>query len=390
MKGKSLLLMICSLLLVLALGIGAFGLWAKEPAPPGKVTAQAAVGTAFTYQGRLLKDDSPVNDTCNFKFSLYDSINTLLDVYQSDASVEDGLFTVQVDFGPDHFTGEARLVEIAVKCSGDGTHTPLLPRQELTATPYALSLRPEAKVVGATGVVTEAILTVENTGLGIGIEVDGASYGIRSSGYFGIHGEGSVGVQGIGSYGVAGYSDSPTGYGVYGENTGGGVAIYAGGSGIIKSDAETHLAINPFEMEPTSMAAVNLYLEFTHHWNGYTEIENTSGTGARDIYVPVHNLIQLFGSPLKVKSLDVCYDLASASSYIDETKVYYANDAGGKTELLTSITNRTSTAWDCYTVSTGSPAVIDGPMFVYLKFSFAGTGDTHKINIGRMVATLVE
>lgn len=390
MKERSLLLVTLSLLLVLGLGGGIGGLWAKEPAPPGKVTAQAAVGTAFTYQGHLLKDDSPVNDTCNFKFSLYDSINTLLDVYQSDASVEDGLFTVQVDFGPDHFTGEARLVEIAVKCSGDGTHTPLLPRQELTATPYALSLRPEAKVAGATAAVDDAILTVENTGMGIGLKVDGASYGIRSSGYFGVHGDGAVGVEGIGSYGVAGYSDSSTGYGVYGENTGGGVAIYAGGSGIIKSDAETHLAINPFEIEATSELANNLTLSFLHHWLGYTEVKNDSNTGSSTIYAPVHNLTTLFGTSLKLKSLEVCYKCSLASSYISQTKVYYADNSGGRTQLLTSDSDRSSTSWTCYTVSTGSPIVIDGPMLVYFNLYFFGTGDTHKITIGRMIATLVE
>jgi hypothetical protein len=47
------------------------------------------------------------------------------------------------------FSGEARWLQIAVRCpAGSGTYTTLAPRQALTATPYALSLRPGAQVVG--------------------------------------------------------------------------------------------------------------------------------------------------------------------------------------------------------------------------------------------------
>lgn len=473
MKGKSLILLTLSLVLVLGLGGGIGGLWAKEPEAPGEGPLLGSpVGTAFTYQGRLLKDGNPVTDTCDFKFTLWDSLSNPTGQVGStqemlNVTVSDGLFTVQLngggEFSADAFTGDARWLMIGVRCpAGIGSYIPLTPRQELTATPYALSLRPGAKVEGATADVAEAILTVKNTGMGVGVEVEGASYGIRSSGYFGVYGDGSLGILGTsgsaGGYGVYGQSTSstggwgvyglangsgaaygvygradstnpagvtfgvygrsdtgagtgvegyasatsgptrgvvgqvfsPDGYGVYGINNGGGVAIYAGGSGIIKSVAETRVAINPFEMEATSKLAANQYLDFTHHWLGYTIIKNTSGSGGRNIYVPAHNLTQLFGSSFKLKSLEVCYDLTSASSYIDATYVYYANMSGGRTELLSNTTNRTSISWTCYTVSTGSPLVIDGPILVYFELNFAGTGDTHAINIGRMIATLVE
>lgn len=43
--------------------------------PDGEISAQAAVGTAFTYQGRLIQNGSPVSDTCDLMFVLYDAEN---------------------------------------------------------------------------------------------------------------------------------------------------------------------------------------------------------------------------------------------------------------------------------------------------------------------------
>ena len=59
-------------------------------------------------------------------------------------SVANGLFTVALDFRDQLFFGEARWLGTSVQCSGDGGFTPLDPRQPITATPYALSLRPGA------------------------------------------------------------------------------------------------------------------------------------------------------------------------------------------------------------------------------------------------------
>jgi hypothetical protein len=107
----------------------------------------ALPGTAFTYQGRLTNGSGPVSGTCSFVFGLYDEAGsgipptggTLLGTESlSGEDVSDGLFTVQLDFGPGTFTGEARWLEIAVDCGG-GSVT-LSPRQELTPTPLALAL----------------------------------------------------------------------------------------------------------------------------------------------------------------------------------------------------------------------------------------------------------
>jgi hypothetical protein len=53
--------------------------------------------------------------------------------------VADGLFSVDVDVGASAFTGPDRWLQIGVRCpTGGGDYTTLSPRQQLTATPYAL------------------------------------------------------------------------------------------------------------------------------------------------------------------------------------------------------------------------------------------------------------
>jgi hypothetical protein len=53
-------------------------------------------------------------------------------------TVSNGTFTVGLDFGTAPFAGEARWLEIGVRTNGAGSFSTLVPRQPLTATPYAL------------------------------------------------------------------------------------------------------------------------------------------------------------------------------------------------------------------------------------------------------------
>jgi hypothetical protein len=61
------------------------------------------------------------------------------DTTVTDVPVSEGYFTAQLDFGSGIFTGDSRWLEIWVRCpAGSGSYTQLLPRQPITATPYAL------------------------------------------------------------------------------------------------------------------------------------------------------------------------------------------------------------------------------------------------------------
>ena len=121
-----------------------------------KSFGQGPLGSAFTYQGRLLVDDEPVNGSYDFKFKLYedpDGITQVGSTIQLDSQqVVDGLVTVQLDFGAQAFTGpnQRRWLLTRLKASsGIGCpifnpncdlYTSLLPRQELTPAPHAMAL----------------------------------------------------------------------------------------------------------------------------------------------------------------------------------------------------------------------------------------------------------
>ena len=138
----------------------------QAQSPDGNVTAQTAVGTAFTYQGRLTDGGNPADGEYDFEFKLYDDVSTQVGstVTINDKTVTDGLFTVQLDFGSGIFDGEARYLEVCVR-PGDsnGDFTPLSPWQALTAAPYALHAL-EAPWSGLTGVPPELADGDDDTG----------------------------------------------------------------------------------------------------------------------------------------------------------------------------------------------------------------------------------
>jgi len=101
------------------------------------------LGTAFTYQGQLMDEGVPANEEYDFIFNLFDApvggTQVGDDVEIEEWFVSDGLFTVELDFGTDVFTGDALWLEVSVRLSdGGGEYTDLAPRQPLNATPYAL------------------------------------------------------------------------------------------------------------------------------------------------------------------------------------------------------------------------------------------------------------
>ncbi len=113
--------------------------------PSGVARAESAMGAHFTYQGKLTFSSSPINDTCDIEFGLWDNLlgpNQVGVIHTAtNVAVVDGLFTTDVAFAVGSFNGNARYLELAVRCpAGGGAYTPLTPRQELTAAPHALAL----------------------------------------------------------------------------------------------------------------------------------------------------------------------------------------------------------------------------------------------------------
>jgi hypothetical protein len=123
---------------------------------PATLGATAAIGSAFTYQGVLSNAAEPATGTYDFRFRLLDAPaagTQLGEVFADSVPVQNGQFTVQLDFGTDAFSKEAVWLEIAVRPAGAGTYETLSPRQAITAMPLALGL-PNVFTNPATGRVS--------------------------------------------------------------------------------------------------------------------------------------------------------------------------------------------------------------------------------------------
>lgn len=412
----------------------------SDPAEALTTGASASLSTSFTYQGRLDKDGSPVNDTCDMRFRLYDaaSVGTQVGITINAAvPVTDGLFSVNLDFGADAFTGDRRWLGVEVDCEEDSTYDDL-GRQELTAAPYAFSLKPGAVISGTN--TSGAILRVENSGGGSG---DYAVHG-KSTGGYGVYGssETNIGVYGSSQsdYGVEGkstdsyglYGESKTSYGIYAAGAGGDLGLYGGSihaarmsdsdmtlysndnvnvhlddddtsasqlhirngadtavftvdeAGSITSTADTQIVVSPLK------GVANFGSDIELRPNGtYVEVHPGSA-GLPSAYVPVDLPSVLYGTPLKLKSIRVCYKCDTSASFITLTRVRYADESGGFTNLISSSTNRDSTSWGCYTISAYDPQEIQGSLYVILGMDFDAGGESHDIQIGNITLTLTE
>ena len=113
--------------------------------------AAALTPTAFTYQGHLKLDGVPANGIFDFRFTLSAPgmvLNPIPRFCAVSVPVENGLFTVDVEFPEQLFDGRALEVTVAVQphaqvvdCSSNTLPDPftsLGPPQPITPTPYAL------------------------------------------------------------------------------------------------------------------------------------------------------------------------------------------------------------------------------------------------------------
>ena len=201
--------------------------------PRGRsVEAATALGTSFTYQGRLTDAGSPANGTYDLRFILWDAEPGGAQVgttqTKDDVVVTNGLFSVDLDFGASAWNGDARWVEIAVRAGAStGTYTVLSPRQPVSPTPYALFAKAAAGFVlpfvasgSSASAGTSGLVTVTQTGTGIAIS------GTRSStdpsefpGVLGVNAGGGAGVQGESTFasgvGVQGFAIGASGTGAF-------------------------------------------------------------------------------------------------------------------------------------------------------------------------------
>jgi hypothetical protein len=127
------MILTCAVKSKLFAGVGllcsAFGVWAQS--------------STFTYQGQLQSNNVPATGIFDLRFTLHDAATFGNQVgnplTNSPVNVSNGLFTVELDFGSAVFNGSLRWLEIGVRTNGNtGAFAQLSPRQQITATPYAL------------------------------------------------------------------------------------------------------------------------------------------------------------------------------------------------------------------------------------------------------------
>jgi hypothetical protein len=102
----------------------------------------AALGSAFTYQGRLIDDNQAPNGAYDFEFKLYDAPTEGSQLGSTnaddDVDVIDGYFTSELDFGLSPYNGNSVWLQVGVRPNASmDPYTALNPRQRLTSTPNA-------------------------------------------------------------------------------------------------------------------------------------------------------------------------------------------------------------------------------------------------------------
>jgi len=140
----------------------------------GPVGLAGPLGTAFTYQGRLIDANNAADGLYDFQFKLFDANsagNKLgADVNKPEVDVIDGYFTVELDFGS-VFDGNERWLHIGVRPgvqNDPNTYTVLTPRQKLTPTPYAIYAKNGGGAGGSPWQVNGTSIYYNNGNVGIG------------------------------------------------------------------------------------------------------------------------------------------------------------------------------------------------------------------------------
>lgn len=118
----------------------------SQMTPATSPAQQGRSGSGFIYQGYLSEsaggNTKPAQGAYDFRFSLFEQqqgtgnqIGSTLDL--PGVAVDQGVFSVPLDFGSEVFQGGERWLEISVRRSGGTEYRTLTPRQQILTVPYA-------------------------------------------------------------------------------------------------------------------------------------------------------------------------------------------------------------------------------------------------------------
>ena len=227
---------------VLAVALLATGVMASPPMGAGN----PPVASTINYQGQLTDSEgNPLSGSYDMEFQFWNS-NTGgsqvgSTIAKNDVEVTNGLFSVKLDVDQSDFNGQGLWVQVKV---GDET---LSPRQQILPVPYALSLKPGARIDGsATGTqLYDAVLNVKNYNTGAGYAaihgVSGSTVSVLPTEEVGVRGEAAngFGVLGLSSNNAGVFGYSSTSFGVWGDGNPGVYGYSTSGHGVKGESAST-------------------------------------------------------------------------------------------------------------------------------------------------------
>lgn len=310
MYPKTALIGLTAILLLVGLVLPVADSVAARPSSSGHNMGRAiplagAVSSKISYQGRLTDaSGKPLNGSVNMVFQLWSAATGGSqiggNITKNNVPVNNGLVSVELDVPQDAFQGQA--LWLAFQVNGEWFAT----RYELLPAPYALGLKPGARVIASSGTAatffSSSGLGLHGEGYGGGVEgigsgpsVGGVSGRNDNPAGRGVHGLSAMGANGIGVYGraictgqtgctvgpgrsrsggtgVYGFADGSAGVGVYGES-----AQYFGG--FFRSDND-HFdlalggAIGRINTDPNDQNS-NLYLSSNN--NIILKLDNDGG-----------------------------------------------------------------------------------------------------------------
>lgn len=97
--------------------------------------------TVFTYQGKLTDNAAP-QSVYQMQFALFDApaggSQIGATISNPSVAVNQGIFSVQLDFGASVFSGADRFLQISVRRNASETYTILSPREKIASSPYSI------------------------------------------------------------------------------------------------------------------------------------------------------------------------------------------------------------------------------------------------------------
>lgn len=276
-------------------------------------TRGAPLGTVFTYQGRLTEANTSASGDFDLQFSLWDEVGSGsppvggsqigTTICADNVGLVNGLFSVELDFGPAAFNGDARFLEISVRpgavgdCTETSAYTVLSPRQPLTAAPYALFSAGPWQLNGS-----DIFYNAGNVGIGwdfptnrleVRTNSGTAVYGLQTASTgatYGVRGQ-SNSLSGTGVSGSATAASTAVNYGVYGSSAS---AAGRGVFGIVSATSGTPYGVRGEAQAPDGAAVYGVNNATSGVGAGVYGVSNApagSGVYARGNYSAVNGQV---------------------------------------------------------------------------------------------------